>query len=591
MKLKRIDGEKLYFAFLHGSREVERNRRFLDRINVFPVPDGDTGTNLAATLNSTMLGSSSNPSVAAVSKGFADAALAGSRGNSGIILAQFIRGLSEAMQDKEALTAREFAHAVRSGVDRAYHALSKPVEGTILTVMKAWSNALHAGHEKMSDFNDLMHHSLESARKALKETPKQLKKLEEAGVVDAGAQGFVHFLEGITHFVKHGKKAETPSEKTVHENFEDIHPVVSGESITQRYCCEMFLSGNGLKPEVAQVLIEDLGDSLVVSGTQERLKIHIHTNDPSKIYERLGPLGAIQVPKIDDMKRQFEAVHRRAARIALVTDTSCDLPLEVLDRYQIHIVPLHLNFGKTEYLDKVAISPDQFYAKAETSPDFPKTSQPAVQQFAALYRFLAEHYDSILSVHLSSGLSGTFQAAKTAAESLKDARISVIDSRNLSLSLALIVERMARILQEGCTHEHALDRSAGWIRDVRVYVTVPTLKYLMRGGRISHLKGAIANTVRLKPIISLDEYGKASMCGKAFNHEGQVRKIIGFIRERHHRLPVENYIVASAGAREKALDLEDRLIPIIGKRADHIVDVSPAIGSHAGLGAIAVAIL
>jgi DAK2 domain fusion protein YloV len=591
MKIKRIDGEKLYFAFLHGSREVERNRKMLDRINVFPVPDGDTGTNLAATLNSTMLGSSNNPSIAAVSKGFADAALAGSRGNSGIILAQFIRGLSEAVQDKEALTAREFAHAVKSGVDRAYHALSKPVEGTILTVMKAWSNALHAGHEKMSDFNELMHHSLESAKKALKETPKQLKKLEEAGVVDAGAQGFVHFLEGITHFVKHGKKTEALSGKSANENFEDIHPVVSGESITQRYCCEMFLSGQKLKSEVVQMLIEDLGDSVVVSGTAERLKLHIHTNDPSKIYERLEPLGAVQVPKIDDMKRQFEAVHRRAARIALVTDTSCDLPMEVLDRYQIHTVPLHINFGQTEYLDKVAITPDQFYSKVETALDFPKTSQPAVQQFATLYRFLAENYDSILSIHLSAAMSGTFQAAKTAAESLNDAKISVIDSRNLSLSLALIVERLARILQEGFTHQDALDRAAGWIQDARVYVTVPTLKYLLRGGRISHLKGIIARAAHLKPIISIDESGKASMIGKAFNHEGQIKKILGLIQERHGRQPVENYIVASAGAREKALELEDRLIPVIGKRADHIVEVSPAIGSHAGIGALAVAIL
>ncbi|HDQ43996.1 MAG TPA: DAK2 domain-containing protein [bacterium] len=177
MRLQHIDGKHLYHFFLYGRRKVQENFENLNRINVFPVPDGDTGTNLSLTMHAIVEQPPASDSASEVSMHLADAALSGSHGNSGIIFAQFVQGLSDSIQGKHRIDPKEFVCAVRSGVESAYRALSRPVEGTILTVMKAWAGSLHTLHDKGVDFLDNLYQSLETARTALSETPKQLKQL------------------------------------------------------------------------------------------------------------------------------------------------------------------------------------------------------------------------------------------------------------------------------------------------------------------------------------------------------------------------------------------------------------------------------
>lgn len=590
MKWNDIDGRRLYYLFFYGRRKVQENRKHLNDINVFPVPDGDTGTNLAQTMHSIIEGSRAEPSASVVISSLADAALAGSRGNSGIIFAQFVQGLSEAIKGKDRLHPREFIHAVKQGVEHAHKALSKPVEGTILTVMKAWSNSLHHLHEKGVDFSDNLHHSLEVAQKALKETPGQLKVLKAAGVVDAGAQGFVHFLEGMLHFVRHGRKFDS----LIHADaFTDDGPHFESASqeITFRYCTEIFIHGQNLDSARIRQTVEQNGDSLIVAGSSEKIRVHIHTDHPSQVVQKLRPFGTLAQQKIDDMQRQVEDHHRRRARIALVTDSTCDLPKAIMDEYQIHMVPLNLMFGENTFIDKLSIEPEQFYKMLDDEPDFPKTSQPTVRQFELLYRSLALNYDSIISIHLADVLSGTLNAARQAADQIEGATINVIDSKTLTTSLGLIVLRAAREIHNGRPHDEIVQLVESWTRKIKVLVSVATMKYFIKGGRVSPLKGAFAKMLNLKPIISQDEEGRSIIAGKTLGRQASIKKILAMIRRLNQKRKIQAFAIGHAHVPDEASKFSDQVRSLLNLESSFSVDIGPVLGAHAGYGTMCVSVI
>jgi DegV family protein with EDD domain len=588
MKLRHLDGESLYYAFFHGRRAVVHRQKHLNKINVFPVADGDTGTNLAMTMHSMIEGTSRTGSVASVSRGMADAALSGSRGNSGIIFAQFVRGLSEAVQGKDKLDKREFTQAARRAVDSAYKALSKPVEGTILTVMHAWVNALDALHEKKTSFVSLFHESLVAARRALQETPKMMKALEKANVVDAGAEGFVTFLEGVMHFVRSGEKPELLNETLVVEEAQDGHMRRPDEEIRFRYCTEFLLEGKDLSLDSVRKAVENMGDSAAVAGGGNRLRVHIHSNEPWMVYEACSRIGHIVKQKVEDMIRQNQIAHHRRSGIAVVTDSACDLPQEWLDRYQIHVVPLNLAFGEKQYLDQLTIKPDQFYRMLEEEPEFPKTSQPSNAVFADLYRRLSHHYHSIISIHLSGGLSGTINSVRLAAEQVKDVPIAVIDSRNLTSSLGLMVITVAEAVASGKRFADVVRLAESLPGKTRLLVGVPTLKSYIRGGRISPFKGLIARLLNLKPIISINSEGKAVLFGKAFSRRQNLEKIVGIVSHLHRDTPIRRYVVGHTADEPAALAFAGNLERAIGMKPEFIAPISPVIGAHAGPGSVCV---
>jgi DegV family protein with EDD domain len=588
---ERIDGEKLYYAFVYGGRRVLKKRKHLNDINVFPVPDGDTGTNLAATMQAIMEGVKVDPSVSTVSQGMAQAALLGSRGNSGIIFAQFVQGMSEAIEDNTTLSVKEFVLAVKRGVDQAYKALSKPVEGTILTIMKTWSQTLHKVQDKAGDYRQLIHRSMSAVKAALKETPKRLHVLREAGVVDAGAEGFVHFLEGVMEYFRHEKKPEAvPSTSLIQEEGEVHFHQMSGQ-LPYRYCTEGLLTGDDVTQERIQNYAGGFGDSLILAGTDQKRKIHIHTNTPWDLHYGLREMGVITRPKVDDMQRQYDVQYNRKAEIALVTDSACDVPRELQDAHQIHIVPIHISFGESEYLDKATLIPDHFYRLLDEGGPFPQTSQPNVKIFQNLYTFLLSHYESILSMHLSSALSGTWNAAKLAAESVDKQRIAVIDSKTLSTALGLMVQRIATRIEEGKSFEEVVRYAETLPEQAGMLVSVKTLKYMVMGGRVSPLKGLLAKMLNLKPIVSLDEKGAATRQGKAFSTKTNVNKIMRMVEARHAEKPIETYAIGHARAQDEAEEWSLRLTEIIGCPPSFILDIAPVIGAHAGVGALSVTYL
>ena len=242
-KISYLDGGRLKHAIIAGSKIIEKMQEKLNAINVFPVPDGDTGTNMTITMSniSQHISARSDKSISQLSSHLAEAALIGAQGNSGVILAQFFHGFAESVKGKIKLTTSAFASAVQHAKVSAYQALSDPKEGTILTVISDWANDIELNSKNTEDFVTLLRNALIKAKQSLAETPQKLSVLKKAGVVDAGAQGFVHLLEGIVHFIERGKISQ-PYQQLRHPkiNHSPITTVV--EKLKYRYCTECLLN-------------------------------------------------------------------------------------------------------------------------------------------------------------------------------------------------------------------------------------------------------------------------------------------------------------------------------------------------------------
>jgi hypothetical protein len=215
LKITYLDGKRLYYAFLSGAKEVIANKKELNRINLFPVADGDTGSNLTRTLSVVKSEAVKDNSLTITLNSMGEAALKGAIGNSGIIFAQFINGLKINVEHNDSINVNKFAQAVENAVNYTYQGINNPVEGTILTVMKDWALSIKKLTGKSNDFAEIMEKSLESACASLKRTKDQLEVLREADVVDSGAQAFVIFLEGIVKFIKKGNLKDLKVQNTI----------------------------------------------------------------------------------------------------------------------------------------------------------------------------------------------------------------------------------------------------------------------------------------------------------------------------------------------------------------------------------------
>jgi len=589
LKIRTINGLRLHKGFAAGAHHVLRQQNELNRMNVYPVPDGDTGTNLAATVQSVYEGTSVTRSVSQTSSSMADAALTGARGNSGLIMAQFLYGFARESEGRDVLDVSHFGKAVSGAVPYAEEALDKPVEGTILTVMREWASEVRSIASRTKDFAMLFPGSLDVARRSLMETPSKLPVLAKAGVVDAGAQGFVNFLEGIVDFLQTGdarmfsRKGDVFSQEQFHEEFLDADPAY-------RFCTEALINGDNLDISGIRGDMAPFGDSLIVGGHQQRVRVHIHTDEPDRMFFTIRNRGAIKQQKADDMKRQVDACHRRKHSVALVTDSTCDLPKELMDEHQIHMVPLRIAFGESVYLDKVTISPSQFYSLLEESSHYPVTSQAGVTDFEKTYRFLLDHYDTVIALHLSSALSGMWNASRAAAEKV-GGDIRVIDSRIASAPLGLMVLKAARALDNGAGADEICAMLEKDVTNARVFVSLRTVRYMVKGGRISPLKGFAAKMLGLKPMITVDSEGRAVPFGKSRSWKANITNIVSAVEKISEEHPLWEYAIvhlsASVAVQQAAVEMEKRT----GKPPAYITEISPVLGAHSGPGSVAIGVV
>jgi DegV family protein with EDD domain len=591
--LNEMDGRRLYYTFIAGARKVIEHQVELNKINVFPVRDGDTGTNLASTIRAVIDSLHPNRSYKITADRIAETTLVNARGNSGIIFAQFLYGMSSETGNFKTITIRQFAESVKNSVHYIYEAVSNPVEGTMLTVIKDWANYVYDNRYRISDFNEMFTSSLHVLNKSLIETKSKLAVLRKANVVDAGARGFVLFVEGIIDFITNRNLKELIQVKAETALFEKIEETVP-EKVDFRYCTEVLIKNSSINNKALLSILEKYGNSIVVAGSDRMRRIHIHTNFPAELFNELRKTGILALQKADDMIRQSEVVYNRKWKIALVTDSTCDLAQDLIDKYQINFLPLNINFGENHYLDKITIQPEQFYTLLKENIDYPKSSQVNEKAFTNLYSHLASHYDSIIAIHLSDKLSGTFNSSQKAALTISkefNKSISVLDSKNISGALGLLIMRAAQAIEAGYSHNQVVEMIEKWTKDLRLFVSVRTMKYLVRGGRVSAIKGLIARILNINPIVTVDESGKATVFDKAFNQKANMEKVMGHIRKLCREKTIWNYIILHANNPEAAHWYSEKMEALTMKTPASVVNISPVIGVHAGIGAASVALL
>lgn len=589
MSIQYLDNEKIYYSFLSGAQEVIRNKRLLNEINVFPVADGDTGSNLASTMNAIVREAKILKTVRDTLNSIADAALTGARGNSGIIIAQYFNGIFMSLRDDGNITLQSFANMVKNAVPHAYEAISNPVEGTIITVIREWADAVDRYKDTCEDFHELFRRSLVDAQISLKATTGKLKVLEESHVVDSGAKGFVYFLQGFADFLRTGHFAAENGQEEEILAFAEL-PGHDHDVVTHRYCTEALLSGVNLNLEGLRSMLSPLGDSLIIAGHPAKVKIHLHTSTPEKLFQLLRSQGEIIEQKADDMLRQYEDAYQKKSSIALVTDSIADVPQEILDRHQIHMFPLNLVFENTSYLDKVTMTPEIFYPLLEQAPEYPKSAQPNPKQLEAYFSALTRHYDEILVITVASAQSGTHSAFVKAAEKFAEQgkRIIVVDSKQNSGAEGLLVWKAAERIAEGWS----LDKIVTEVEDLRsrtkILVSVNTLKFMVRSGRLNKATGLLGKWMNLKPVISIDEAGKGKIEEKAFSEGAAREKILKIVQTAQEKEGITRYAIVHANDPKRAEEYRKACVQILKKEPDYIMNISTIVGMSAGVGCVAV---
>ena len=312
IEIKILNPVRLTKLFIAASRWLSKYADVLNDLNVYPVPDGDTGTNMSMTLQSVenaLIGLQSEPNMEELVDIISEAVLLGARGNSGTILSQIIQGFLDAVRDKEEIDIPTAAKAFVSAKERAYKAVSQPVEGTILTVIRKVSEAAMAYDGPKDDFIPFLVNLKNAAADAVEDTPNLLPKLKEAGVVDAGGKGIFYVLEGFEKSVTDPEMLKDLARIANSQvNRKQKLEYINKNEIKFKYCTEFIIESGDFDLEEYKAKIQNLGDSMVVAQTRKKTKTHIHTNHPGQVLEIAGALGDLNNMKIENMEIQHSHV-------------------------------------------------------------------------------------------------------------------------------------------------------------------------------------------------------------------------------------------------------------------------------------------
>ncbi|HET9485148.1 MAG TPA: DegV family protein [Xanthomonadales bacterium] len=595
--MQELSGYGLRRALIAGAQRVISQRDELNRINVFPVADGDTGTNmaftLAAVLNAVRKGRAGH--AGEVMRRAASEAIDGARGNSGAILAQFLQGVSEGVAGCRTLTPARLADATSTGSRLAREALAEPREGTILSVISAFAAELQRAVANGSrDFGSSFAAALARARRALDDTPQQLAVLRNAGVVDAGALGFVDMLEGIDEFIRTGR--HSPRDEPAADAGEagvEMPSSPHGDEEIHRWCTECTVSGEAVDRLALKATLLSLPlTSLVLAGTREKVRVHAHVDAPALLFEACARHGTVSSEKADDMRRQFATAHQPRERVAIVVDSGADVPAEALERLDIHVVPVRISIGARDYLDKVSLSPREFYRELRDSPVHPRTSQPPPGDFRRLFEFLLSHHRDLVYVGLSRALSGTLQSGESAAARVDAAHARVVDTNHGSVAQALLAIDAAEAAAAGYSADEIIARVRAGSRSAALFAVVRDLSYGVRGGRAPKLVVPLARWTRCVPIVRSTPSGKLGFGGVLWGRRDVPRRFAAAVARGLDPTRSYRIIVGHCDAAEDAAVLTEEL----GRRVAKLeriwtIEAGSAIGAHAGPGSLLVGVM
>ncbi|HEY6809212.1 MAG TPA: DegV family protein [Gemmatimonadales bacterium] len=578
-----VDGPRLRRSLLAAADWVAAGRDELNRLNVFPVPDGDTGTNMWLTLRAVAqalreLGDAPLPRVTDT---MAQASIRGARGNSGMMLSQFLLGLREGLGERLTATARELAHAIRVGFDRLNGALDDPVEGTILTVARdAADEAAAAAGE--SDLKVFVRRLVVRAERSLAHTPDLLSALKTAGVVDAGAKGFVRFLDGVKRLIEEGQLAQGAIDRA-EVNAAAVTDVAADRDY--RFCTEVMVRGAALPaPAEVRQALRALGGSIVVLGSGDLLKAHVHTDTPDAVFALGAGWGTVEYTKAEDMRAQHQALSAKRP-VAFIVDTACDLPDSLVFEHGIGLVPMQLVVDDRVYRDRLELSADEFFVRLRAGQDA-STSQPTPQAFQEAYQDALRVAEHVVVITVSKALSGTFANAEVAARAVAPEHITLVNSRSASLGEGLLVLRGLELAAQGLMPAE-IGRELARVRDQSSgFFIVDNLERLIRSGRIGRVAGWLGKRLNVKPIMTISADGTVDPAARVRGREAARVRMLELLdraltpRPRDLRLGVIHADIPTF-----AEGLRRELVERFHPRQILVSPITPVLAAHTGIGA------
>ncbi len=357
MNITIIDGILFKNMIIAGSNNLEKNREVLNALNVFPVPDGDTGNNMALTVLAAAkeVSKSNNPNIADVAKATSSGALRGARGNSGVIVSQLFRGISKGMAGKDVADAKVLVDSFVISTETAYKAVMKPKEGTILTVARAVSERAVEIFAETDDLEVILKEMIKSGYEMLEKTTDMLPALKQANVVDSGGKGLMCILDGMYEALLSGKeyKLEDVSEANMADA--NVMGEFNTEDIKFAYCTEFFVNtdktSEKMEMDIKQFLGK-LGDSIVVVCDDDIIKIHVHTNDPGKVLDRAVTVGELSNIKIENMKLQ----HSTLINFSKPKDEQKEEPTPQAERTEIGFISIVSGDGLADAFKNLGVN-------------------------------------------------------------------------------------------------------------------------------------------------------------------------------------------------------------------------------------------
>lgn len=587
-----VDGPRLARGLYAASDWVAAGREEINRINVFPVPDGDTGTNFSLTLRSVAdaLRALGDASLQDTARTAARGAVLGARGNSGMMLAHFLLGFADSIGDKKTATTRDIAAALRQGADRIYTSLDDPREGTILTVAREAALAAERAAADSPDVTVFMARMLQEGEAALARTPELMAVLKEAGVVDAGGKGFVRMIEGVVRLIDGDPILAAESLP----GQEEMAPAALAEVASERdfqFCTEAMVRGEQL-PSANEVraALRPLGGSIQVVVSGDLLKLHVHTDTPEAVFTLAGRWGKLATTKADDMRAQHRALaHEERRAVAIVADSSADLSDAILDRHHIALVPLQVMLGNRTYRDRVELRPEEFYRQMRASRVLPTTSQPAPGEFVRVFRDARAEADEVVAVLLGARLSGTLQSAQAAVKASGLTGVYLMDSASASLGIGMLALRAAELAEAGWRGPAILAELRRIRRQSGVFLTVDRFDNLLRSGRVTRGKAWLAGMLDVKPILTLSEDGQIVPLDRVRGRDNLVPRVLALLEKRLTPRPAAvRFGIAHAEAPEVAERVRTALVAAYQPRDCFVSLATGVLGTHVGIGAWAV---
>lgn len=579
---------------IEAAHAVIDNESNINKINYFPVSDKDTGTNMATTLEMLIADYTSSRTFDECLDKVSEIVFDNARGNSGILLSIWMSGMNKLPLMKDEITPREFLRMFESANGALRKHLGDFMPGTMVSFLQAFVADLErAFEESISDIEERLEWVRHQLKQHLHQTMEDNPALKPHGVVDSGALGMYFFTSTLISHLADGETSidvkahhELSNEALLqqHEAHQTHH---HAEPPTSRYCTEAKLVIDDANLDEAKRIITSHGDCDLFLKRGKKLRFHVHCNHPQKLFGELMEIAEVKAPKVEDMLRQYQAsTHQK--KIALLADTSADLSEELLEKYHIHLIPLSILMGNHEALDVLGIEASALYKNINDRGLKATTATPKMGYVKRILEFLKATHDEVLVITLSSNMSGTYDVVSKLSEG--DEKIRVFDSKTTAGALGWLVAKAGELIEAGEPMDSIYLKLLQYRDNPSIYAAVDSLASMVASGRVSALKGRIAQAVHMKPIISISDEGRGIIYDKSFSRQASHKKLLNIVKAKNKKNPIKQYSVLHVNEDKLAANFAKELEAMLKMPPKFIKPISTVIGLHIGQGALVVAV-